>query len=145
MADTKDVTLTRAEIYEHYHALSLIYDADLTIDEARAGLRDAPIHVVRRIKESALEIRESDGWDVDNLVVACEERLDDMQPHSEAEIKELRARYEKALGLLIEVSSHTVRNGITLGHYSTVGTPENLSRRIEQFIYVKDLEDLKGV
>ena len=145
MADTKDVTLTREEIYEHCHALSLIYDAGLTIDEARAGLRDAPIHVVRRIKESALEMRESDGWDVDNLVVACEERLNDMQPHSEAEIKELRARYQKALDLLIEVSSHTIRNGITLGHYSTVGTPENLSRRIEQFIYVKDIEDVKGV
>ena len=79
MADTKDVTLTRAEIYEHCHALSLIYDADLTIDEARAGLRGAPIHVVRRIKESVLEMRYSDGWDVDNLVVACEERLDDVK------------------------------------------------------------------
>ena len=79
MADTKDVTLTREEIYEHCHALSLIYDADLTIDEARAGLRDAPIHVVRQIKESALEMRESDGWDVANLVVACEERLDDVK------------------------------------------------------------------
>ena len=111
MADTKDVTLTREEIYEHCHALSLIYDTDLTIDEARAGLRDAPIHVVRRIKESVLEMRYSDGWDVDNLLVACEERLDDMQPHSEAEIEKLRARYGKALDLLIEVSSHNVRNG----------------------------------
>ena len=70
MAYKIDVALTREEINEHCHALSLIYDADLTIDEARAGLRDAPIHVVRRIKESALEMRESDGWDVANLVVA---------------------------------------------------------------------------
>ena len=79
MAYKIDVALTREEINEHCHALSLIYDADLTIDEARAGLRDAPIHVVRRIKESALEMRESDGWDVANLEVACEERLDDVK------------------------------------------------------------------
>ena len=108
---------------EHCHALSLIYEADLTIDEARAGLRDAPIHVVRQIKESALEMRESDGWPVDNLLAACEERLDEKE--------ELRANFKKALDLLREVS-----NGL---HYGL--PPENLSKRIEQFI----LEDVKGV
>tara|TARA_R100000234_G_scaffold109729_1_gene81719 strand:- start:3200 stop:3622 length:423 start_codon:yes stop_codon:yes gene_type:complete len=132
MADMAGIK--RMDLYEHCHALSLIYDADLTIDQARAGLRDAPMHVVRRIKESALEMRESDGWDVANLVVACEERLDDMQPRSEAEIEKLRANYKKALDLLCEVSNYTLRNGITLGHYSTVGTPENLSKRIERFV-----------
>ena len=115
--------LTREEILEHCHALSLIYEAGLTIADARLGLCDAPIHVVRQIKESALEMRESDGWPVDNLLAACEERLDEKE--------ELRANFKKALDLLREVS-----NGL---HYGL--PPENLSKRIEQFI----LEDVKGV
>jgi len=77
MADTKDVALTRGEILEHYHALSLIYDAALDYCEAENVLKDTPIHVVRQIVKQALIMRDSDGWNVNVLLTACGDRLDD--------------------------------------------------------------------
>jgi len=47
---------------------------------------------------------------------------------------ELTARHKEAYDLLREVEIHTLTNNIELGHYSTRGTPESLSKRIELFL-----------
>ena len=44
------------------------------------------------------------------------------------------ARHKEAYGLLREVEVYTLTNNIELGHYSTKGTPESLSKRIELFL-----------
>jgi hypothetical protein len=44
------------------------------------------------------------------------------------------ARHKEAYGLLREVEVYTLTNNIELGHYSTTGTPESLSKRIELFL-----------
>jgi len=45
-----------------------------------------------------------------------------------------RARHKEAFSLLREVEVYTLTNNIELGHYSTTGTPESLSKRIELFL-----------
>ena len=45
-----------------------------------------------------------------------------------------RKRHKEAYDLLREVEVYTLTNNVELGHYSTKGTPESLSRRIELFL-----------
>ena len=48
--------------------------------------------------------------------------------------REAKRTANEAYDLLREVESYTLANNLELGHYSTKGTPESLSKRIELFL-----------
>ena len=73
----KRVMLTREEHTKNLPALQLIYEENLTLQEARLDVADVPIKIIALILMDAISYKKSDGWKTENLIMACTERLDD--------------------------------------------------------------------
>ena len=67
---TKRVMLTKEEHQKNLPALQLIYEENLTLQEARLDVADVPFKIVALILMDAIR-------KTDNLIMACTERLSD--------------------------------------------------------------------